>query len=76
MVKIVNSREEDIASSASKIGLEAKLKIGASQNGKIKALQCTYYVDCGGYSDTGPGMAKAIAADCAGPYNIPNIHCG
>jgi CO/xanthine dehydrogenase Mo-binding subunit len=75
MVKVTNSREEDIASSASKIGVEAKLKIGATKDGLIKALECTYYVDCGAYADTGPRMAKAIAVDCTGPYNIENVQC-
>src|SRR5699024_387407 len=43
--------------------------------GIIKALQCTYYLDCGAYADTGPRMAKAIATDCTGPYNIENVWC-
>ncbi len=74
-VKISNSREEDIATSPVKIGIESKLKIGATKDGIIKALECSYYVDCGAYSDTGPRMAKAIAVDCTGPYNIENVQC-
>lgn len=75
LVKIVNSREEDIVSSPSKIGVEAKLKIGATKDGLLKALECIYYVDCGAYTDSGPRMAKAIASDCTGPYNIENVWC-
>lgn len=75
MVKISNSREEDITMSPSKIGVEAKLKIGATKDGIIKALECTYWVDCGAYADIGPRMAKAIAVDCTGPYNIENLCC-
>ncbi|MBU5440381.1 xanthine dehydrogenase family protein molybdopterin-binding subunit [Tissierella sp. MSJ-40] len=75
LVKVANSREEDIASSPSKIGVEAKLKIGATKDGIIKALECTYYVGCGAYADTGPRMAKAIAVNCTGPYNIENVQC-
>lgn len=75
MVRIANTREEDIASSPSKISAEGTLKIGATKDGIIKALECTYYVDCGAYADTGPRMAKSIAIDCSGPYNIENIHC-
>lgn len=75
MVTISNSREEDITTSPSKIGIEAKLKIGATKDGLIKALECTYHVDCGAYADTGPRMAKAIAIDCTGPYNIENVWC-
>lgn len=75
MVTISNSREEDITTSPSKIGIEAKLKIGTTKDGLIKALECTYHVDCGAYADTGPRMAKAIAVDCTGPYNIENVWC-
>lgn len=74
-VRIANSREEDIFASPSKIGVEAKLKIGATKEGIIKALDCTYLVDCGAYSDTGPRMAKAIASSCTGPFNIENVYC-
>lgn len=74
-VRIANSREEDITSSPSKIGTNAKLKIGATKEGIIKALECIYLVDCGAYSDTGPRMAKAIASSCTGPYNIENVFC-
>lgn len=75
MVRIANTREQDISSYPSKLGAQGKIKIGATKDGVIKALKCTYYVDCGAYSDTGPRMARAIATDCSGPYNIKNIHC-
>lgn len=74
-VKIVQSREEDIMISPSKLGARVKLKIGATKDGMIKALDSTFHVDCGAYSDTGPRMAKSMAIDCSGPYNIEHIHC-
>ncbi|MCR1900125.1 xanthine dehydrogenase family protein molybdopterin-binding subunit [Irregularibacter muris] len=75
MVRIANSREQDMNSTPSKLGAEGKIRLGATKEGKIKALECIYYTSCGAYSDTGPRMAKAIATDCSGPYNIENIHC-
>ena len=75
MVRITNTREQDIMSAPSKIEVEATLKIGATKEGIIKALKSRYFVNCGAYSDTGPRMARAIAAECSGPYNIENIHC-
>lgn len=75
MVKIANSREEDIKTSPCKIGVEANLKIGATKEGFIKVLEARYMVDGGAYADIGPRMAKAIAVDCSGPYNIENIWC-
>ncbi|WP_234123975.1 xanthine dehydrogenase family protein molybdopterin-binding subunit [Clostridium hydrogenum] len=75
LVKISNSREEDIKTSPCKIGLEASLKIGATKNGIIKVLEAKYMVDSGAYTDSSPRIAKAIAVDCSGPYNIDNIWC-
>ncbi len=74
-IKIINSRENDIVTSPCRMGLEAIIKLGASKDGKLKAIQMTYLVDTGAYSDTGPRLARAIAVDCTGPYNIDNVWC-
>lgn len=74
-VHITNSREHDIISSPCRMGLEATLKMGVTKDGKLKAAQMTYLVDTGAYSDIGPRLAKAIAVDCTGPYNIENVWC-
>lgn len=74
-IKIANSREEDIKTSPCKIGVKANLKIGATRDGVIKVLEATYMVDGGAYADTAPRMAKAMAVDCSGPYNIENLWC-
>lgn len=65
MVKIVNSREDDIKTSPCKIGVEAYLKLGATKDGIIKVLKARYMVDGGAYVDISPRMAKAIAVDCS-----------
>lgn len=75
LVKIANSREDDMKTSPSKIGVEAKIKIGATKGGIIKVLQAKYMVDSGAYADIGPRMAKSIAVGCSGPYNIENVWC-
>lgn len=75
MVRIANTREQDISTAPSKLGAEGKIKLGATKEGKLTALECIYYVDCGAYANTGPNMARAVATDCSGPYNIENIHC-
>ncbi len=74
-VIIVNSREEDMITSPCKIGLEAKVKLGATKDGMLKAAQITYLVDCGAYSDMGAVITKSISSDCTGPYNIENVWC-
>lgn len=74
-VKIVESREEDILTSPCSMGLEARVKLGASRDGIIRAAEITYMVDGGAYADIAPRMAKAVAIDCTGPYNIENVWC-
>ena len=74
-VRLLNSRENDIVTSPCKMGLEASIKIGARKSGKIQAIQMTFLVDTGAYSDIGPRLAKAIAVDCTGPYYIENVWC-
>lgn len=74
-VKIANSREEDINTSPCKMGVEAKIKLGADSNGIIKAAEMTFMVDGGAYSNISPRLAKAIVVDCSGPYNIENLSC-
>ena len=74
-VVIVNSREEDMISSPCRIGLEAKVKLGATKAGKLKAAEITYLGDSGAYSDMGAVMTKAIASDCTGPYELENVWC-
>ncbi|WP_297418235.1 xanthine dehydrogenase family protein molybdopterin-binding subunit [Clostridium sp.] len=75
LVKIANSREDDIKTSPCRIGVEANLKLGATKDGIIKVLEANYKVDGGAYSDIGPRLAKSIAVDCSGPYNIDNVWC-
>lgn len=74
-VRIRNTREEDIASSPCGMGLHADIKIGAAFDGMLKAVEMTFLVDTGAYADIGPRLAKAVTADCTGPYNIENVSC-
>ncbi|MDP4084327.1 MAG: xanthine dehydrogenase family protein molybdopterin-binding subunit [Bacillota bacterium] len=74
-VKILNTREEDILTSPCHIGLDAKIKFGADQNGMLKAAEIQYLWDGGAYSDKAADMTRAAAADCTGPYHIDNVWC-
>ena len=74
-VRIANTREEDISSSPCGIGAEVYVRLGADNNGKFRALEMRVFVDTGAYADMGPRMARAILADCTGPYNIEHVFC-
>ncbi len=74
-VKIANAREEDMVTSPCRLGLEAKIKLGASKDGFLKAAEMVYLVDTGAYADIGPRLAKSIAISCTGPYHVENVWC-
>ncbi len=57
------------------IGLDAKVKIGADQNGIIQAMEITFLWDGGAYSDKAIDLTRAGAVDCTGPYRVENVWC-
>lgn len=75
VVKLVNSREDDMVTSPVKIGLDAKVKLGSTKDGVLKAAEITFLVDGGAYSNMAVGITKSIASDCTGPYKVPNVWC-
>ncbi len=72
-VRLTIPREQDLASMPCRLGLEAEIKLGLGQDGLIQAAEMTYWLDCGAYTDIAPYMAKAIAVDGSGPYQIENL---
>ncbi len=74
-VRLTIPREQDMATTPCRMGLEANVKIGVDKEGHIKAAELNYLLDCGAYTDISPYMAKAIAMDCTGPYNVENLSC-
>lgn len=75
MVKLVNTREEDMITSPVKIGLETKIKVGSTKTGQLKAMEIIFLVDGGAYSNMAVGITKSIASNCTGPYNVESVHC-
>ncbi|KAB2330189.1 xanthine dehydrogenase family protein molybdopterin-binding subunit [Cytobacillus depressus] len=75
LVKILNSREEDILTSPCHIGLDATVKLGCTDDGILKAAEILYLFDGGAYADKSADLSRAGAVDCTGPYNIHHIWC-
>lgn len=75
MVRLNFEREEDLITAPCHIGLEATVALGVDQQGKIIAGQYTYLIDSGAYTDQAAGITRAMALDCTGPYNVPNVWC-
>lgn len=74
-VKLLNTREEDIITSACHIGLDATVKLGVDQHGRIRAAEIRYWWDGGAYSDKAVDVSRSGAVDCTGPYDIENLWC-
>jgi CO/xanthine dehydrogenase Mo-binding subunit len=64
-----------MVSSPCHIGLEARVKLGATRDGKLKAAEITLLFDTGGYTDEGASVTQSTAIDCTGPYRIDNVWC-
>lgn len=74
-VRLVNSRENDLISSPGRSGLEAKVKLGCTKDGKLQAAQIYFYFDSGAYADYAVNISRAAAIACTGPYALPNVWC-
>lgn len=73
LVKVVNTREQDLTSSPTGSGLTARIKLGATREGRLVAAELTYHLDIGAYTDSSPRIARAIASACTGPYAIEHV---
>ena len=74
-VKLTYTREEDMLTAPVRMGIDAKVKLGATTDGKLTAAEITYFIDTGAYADKGTLLTKAVAATCTGPYKIDHIRC-
>ncbi len=72
-VQLTYTREEDLITAPCHVGLEAKVKIGCTKDGMIKATEITYFFDGGAYADKAIDVSRAGGVDCIGPYKIDNI---
>lgn len=72
-VRVANSREQDFVSSPGHIGLEAKVKLGAREDGTLVAMDLLYLFNSGAYADYAVNVSRAGAIACTGPYRVPNV---
>jgi CO/xanthine dehydrogenase Mo-binding subunit len=72
-VLVAATREEEFNTMPSRPGLHSTIKIGATRDGRITALEATYVWDAGAYADYGVNVGRAAAYSGAGPYAID--HC-
>lgn len=72
-VKLVPTREEECAALPCRQGLVARIKTGATKDGRIIAEEVEYLWDAGAYADYGVNIGRAGAVTGCGPYDIENV---
>ena len=74
-VKLVLSRKENFASSASREGVVANVKAGFTKDGKCVAYKVRFVLDAGAYADYTVNVSRAMGYSAEGVYEVPNVHC-
>ena len=72
-VKLRLTREEEFYTAFVRQGLVAYFKMGCDENGKILAMENTFYWDGGAYTEYGVNITRAAGYSCTGPYEVPNV---
>ncbi len=73
-VKLRMTREEEFYTTFVRQGLVAKIKMGMAADGRITAMQNTFYWDAGASNEYGVNITRAAGYSGTGPYFVPNIH--
>lgn len=72
-VKMIWSRRESMVSSTKRHPMKIWIKTGATQDGKLMAVEGKLYSDKGAYCSIGHFITKKAGLHLAGPYFVPNI---
>lgn len=72
-VKFILTREEDIIMMSKRHPGLIYYKTGATKDGKLTAIEVTYYLNGGGYSTLSPVVMWRGAVHAAGPYKCANV---
>jgi CO/xanthine dehydrogenase Mo-binding subunit len=72
-VKMVYTREESFISSVKRHPMKIRVKLGATKDGKIRALEGEILADAGPYSGRSPVVMTVASHSFSGPYCIPNL---
>ncbi len=72
-VKLRWTREQEFGNTYQRQGLHAELKMGATSDGTITAIEYTMHWDAGAYVEYGANVVNAVGLSATGPYRIPNV---
>jgi len=71
-VRMVYSRTESIISTTKRHPSHIRLRVGATRDGKLTAMECTADFNTGAYSSWGPTVAARVPVHASGPYHVPH----
>ena len=72
-VKLRLTREEEFYTAFVRQGLVAHFRMGCDANGRLLAMDNTFYWDGGAYTEYGVNITRAAGYSCTGPYEVPNV---
>ena len=72
-VKLLLTREEEFYTAFVRQGLVAYFKMGCDKDGKLLAMENTFYWDGGAYTEYGVNITRAAGYSSTGPYEVPNV---
>jgi len=72
-VKMINTRDESIIESYKRHPYKMKYKVGATQEGKLVAMEIKCLADSGAYACQTPFVTWRSVVQATGPYELPNV---
>ena len=72
-IKLVNNRDESIKESYKRHPYHMKYKIGATEDGKIQAMEIEAVADSGAYACQTPFVTWRSVVQATGPYEVENV---
>ena len=72
-VRLVLSREEDMATMSKRHPGRIKIKFGATREGHLVAADVDYLLDGGAYTTLSPVVLFRGTVHACGPYRVPNV---
>lgn len=72
-VRLIFSREEDMAVMSKRHPARIQVKLGATRNGHLIAAEVDYLLDGGAYATLSPVVLFRGTVHACGPYRVPNV---
>jgi CO/xanthine dehydrogenase Mo-binding subunit/aerobic-type carbon monoxide dehydrogenase small subunit (CoxS/CutS family) len=71
-VRMVYSRAESIVSTTKRHPSHIRVRVGATRDGKLTAMDFSADFNTGAYSSWGPTVAARVPVHASGPYHVPH----